>query len=251
MKKTVFAAAFAMIILWLVGCAKAPEAAFGASPLTGAPPLTVVFSDSSSNEPIEWLWRFGDGDTSVEQNPTHVYDSTGTYDVTLVVTNSTGTDSLTKLSYIEVGQLGYEKVEVSGMTLEWRSDSANLHIRLSAPTTGWVAVGFNPSSMMKDANFIMGYVVGNDAFISDQFGTAVTSHTPDADLGGSDNVFDSEGTQTGATRITFTIPLDSGDSYDQALVAGQTYKVIVAHGPDGADDFTTQHSARASVNIKI
>lgn len=235
-----------------LGCARLPEVAFSASPLTGPPPLTVVFSDSSTNDPETWLWRFGDGDTSTLQNPTHVYDSTGSYDVTLVVTNSVGTDSLVKPGYIEVGQLGYEKVEVSGITLEWRSDGTNLDVRVFAPTTGWVAVGFNPSSMMKDANFIIGYVAGNDVFISDEFGSTQTSHTPDADLGGSDNVFNKEGTQTGnGTRITFSIPLNSGDSYDQVLVPGQTYKIILAYGPDGADDFTTKHALRASVDIKI
>jgi len=243
-----------MALILITGCSgKAPEPAFSASPTTGAPPLTVVFSDSSDNEPSSWLWRFGDGDTATEQNPTHVYDSTGAYDITLVVSNSSGTDSLTKSGYIEVGQLGYEKVEISGITFEWRTEGTNLYVRLFAPTTGWVAVGFNPSSMMQDANFIMGYVSGNDVVISDQYGSGLTSHTPDTDMtGGSDNLSDKQGTQTGnGTRITFTIPLDSGDSYDRELVAGQTYKIIIAYGPDGADDFTTKHANKVSVNIEI
>ncbi|NLI99382.1 PKD domain-containing protein [bacterium] len=249
MKKLLIPALAALI----AGCAsKVPEAAFGAAPLEGPPPLTVVFADSSANSPDTWLWDFGDGDTSSIQNPTHVYDSTGSYDVTLIVANSFGADTLTRASYITVGELGYEKVEASGITLEWRVDGTNLDIRLFAPTRGWVAVGFDPTTSMKDANFIIGYVQGSDVFISDQYGNSNFSHEPDADAQGSNNITSKQGQETGTgTRISFTIPLDSGDPRDRALVAGQTYKVLLAYGPDNADEFTTKHATKTSVNIKI
>ncbi len=41
-------------------------------------------------EPYSWLWYFGDGATSTEQNPTHVYTKEGEYDVLLVVTDANG-----------------------------------------------------------------------------------------------------------------------------------------------------------------
>jgi len=79
-----------------------PGVAFSASPLSGAYPLAVQFTDQSSDSPYSWLWNFGDGNTSSSQNPTHTYSSTGTYSVTLTATNSIGSDSLTKSSYISV-----------------------------------------------------------------------------------------------------------------------------------------------------
>jgi len=54
---------------------------------------TVQFTDqSSSNEGdiVEWSWDFGDGTTSEEQNPDHVYDEYGYYDLTLTVIDETG-----------------------------------------------------------------------------------------------------------------------------------------------------------------
>ena len=63
---------------------------------------TVNFFDQSSNLPTAWYWDFGDGNSSIFQNPTHQYDSNGFYDVTLTVTNSYGTSSLTLNSYVEV-----------------------------------------------------------------------------------------------------------------------------------------------------
>jgi len=53
---------------------------------------TVQFTDESTDIPQEWLWDFGDGNTSEEQNPVHTYDDEGTYTVTLTVSNTLGED---------------------------------------------------------------------------------------------------------------------------------------------------------------
>ncbi len=41
----------------------------------------VNFSDQSSGNPTQWLWDFGDGSTSTEQNPTHAYNTMGVFTV--------------------------------------------------------------------------------------------------------------------------------------------------------------------------
>jgi len=81
-----------------------PEAAFTATPLTGIAPLTVSFTDTSTNIPTSWSWDFGDGGTSTEQNPNYTYNVHGTYTVTLTATNSGGSDTETKTDYITVIQ---------------------------------------------------------------------------------------------------------------------------------------------------
>ncbi len=55
----------------------------------------IFFQDLSSNGPTSWLWEFGDGTTSTDPSPSHVYQTDGTYTVTLNVANSYGSDSLT------------------------------------------------------------------------------------------------------------------------------------------------------------
>jgi PKD repeat protein len=75
---------------------------FVASPTSGMEPLMVQFTDSSTGNPTGWFWDFGDGSNSYAQSPSHVYDTNGTYDVFLRVTNAIGVDSLEKLSYIYV-----------------------------------------------------------------------------------------------------------------------------------------------------
>lgn len=80
----------------------APTADFAASPTAGEAPLAVVFSDQSIGDPTGWAWDFGDGTTSTQQNPTHLYPGAGTYSVRLTVRNYTGSDSITKTALITV-----------------------------------------------------------------------------------------------------------------------------------------------------
>ena len=72
-----------------------PTAEFGLdtnSVDSGCVPLTVTFIDKSSGPHDEWSWYFGDGDSSNDTNPTHTYDSAGTYTVTLFIRNYEGID---------------------------------------------------------------------------------------------------------------------------------------------------------------
>jgi PKD repeat protein len=80
----------------------APVAAFVGAPLSGVSPLSVPFSDQSTGSPTSWLWSFGDGATSTQQNPLHVYAAAGTYNVTLTVTNAQGSNALSKAAYVTV-----------------------------------------------------------------------------------------------------------------------------------------------------
>jgi hypothetical protein len=147
----------------------------------------------------------------------------------------------------------YKVITSEGITLKWKADTLDLlHVKVSATTRGWVAVGFGPTDKMKDANFIIGYVEAGNVRIRDDFGTGQFSHASDTSLGGTDDVTNKEGTETnGNTEISFTVPLDSGDSYDRALAVGQSYLVILAHGSDNDDNFTTHHQTRTSVNIEL
>jgi len=78
-----------------------PVAAFTASD-TNTCNATINFTDYSTNGATSWLWNFGDGNTSTLPNPTHSYASNGTYTVTLIATNTYGSDTLIKTNYIEI-----------------------------------------------------------------------------------------------------------------------------------------------------
>ncbi|HPD47145.1 MAG TPA: PKD domain-containing protein [Anaerohalosphaeraceae bacterium] len=76
------------------------KAQFAAIDRIGADRTVINFIDQSSGNITNWLWDFGDGKTSTERNPTHVYDKRGTYTVRLTVSGPGGSDTVTKTDYI-------------------------------------------------------------------------------------------------------------------------------------------------------
>jgi len=75
---------------------------FTANVTSGAIPLAVQFTDTSTGIPTSWNWSFGDGILSTTQNPVHTYTVAGNYSVALNVTNIDGSNSTTRLNYIHV-----------------------------------------------------------------------------------------------------------------------------------------------------
>jgi PKD repeat protein len=71
----------------------APTASFNASPTSGEAPLTVNFTNTSTGDPTPtYSWTFGDQTSSTETSPSHTYSTAGDYIVTLVATNTGGSD---------------------------------------------------------------------------------------------------------------------------------------------------------------
>lgn len=80
-------------------------ASFSADRMTGCLPFEVNFTDESDTTAgtiTSWFWDFGDGTTSKERNPRHLYTKTGRYNVTLLVTNVSGcTKGFSRTNYIQ------------------------------------------------------------------------------------------------------------------------------------------------------
>ena len=78
-----------------------PVAGFTGTPLIGALPLTVDFTDASTGTVTSRAWTFGDGGFSSATNPSHTYSAAGVYDVSLTATNSGGSNTLTRTAYVD------------------------------------------------------------------------------------------------------------------------------------------------------
>ena len=79
-----------------------PVASFTASPTSGAAPLSVSFTDTSSGSITGWAWVFGDGNTSTSQNPTDIYVTPGTYTVQEILSGLGGSSTDTVANLISV-----------------------------------------------------------------------------------------------------------------------------------------------------
>jgi len=78
-------------------------AAFTSDVTTGVAPLTVQFTDLSTGSPTSWAWSFGDGGTSTDQNPTHLFEYYGTYLITLLASNASYSDTAVGYVYMSAG----------------------------------------------------------------------------------------------------------------------------------------------------
>ena len=165
--------------------------------------------------------------------------------VLFIVVVFSGCDSPEKQT---LGSDGFFRITSKGITLKWKVVKSNLEVKLSAPTKGWTAVGFDPTNMMQDANLIIAYVKEGEPFIRDDYGSWLTSHASDISGGGSEDVILLEGRETESlTLISFIIPMSSGDKRDRPLVQGHEYDVLLAFG--NKDDFSTVHRQKTKVTI--
>ncbi len=87
-----------------INIAMAPAASFQADLTAGCAPLTIQFTDESSNNPDNWLWSFDGGNPSVstEQNPTVTFEQAGVYTVILQAGNAAGSNTQVETDFIVV-----------------------------------------------------------------------------------------------------------------------------------------------------
>jgi len=82
-----------------------PIPSFTSTTPTGIVPLTIVFTDTSANYPTSWNWSFGDGYLSTSQNPTHTYNTAGTYSINLTESSPAGSNSTVFTNYVTVNPM--------------------------------------------------------------------------------------------------------------------------------------------------
>ncbi len=117
--------------------ASIPVASFTASPTTGATPLTVTFTDASTNAPTSWAWNFGDGSSSAVQNPVYTYTTPGIFTVSLNATNAAWSNTTTKTGYISVSGNPTDRAQLILSDASLYQDTATqLPIRISNITSG-------------------------------------------------------------------------------------------------------------------
>jgi len=109
-----------------------PTAGFDMDPTSGVQDLLVSFTDASTGVITSRVWDFGDGATSVELNPTHIYTEAGLYTVTLLVTGPGGSDTMVCGSCITV----LDAPPVAGFSSDPTTGAGPLMVQFSDLSTG-------------------------------------------------------------------------------------------------------------------
>ena len=226
----------------------APVAGFSGSPLVGAAPLSVSFTDSSTNTPTSWNWEYkettaGSWATFASvKNPSYSFPS-GTYDIRLTATNVIGSNTTEKIAYITAIPLpvaSFNANQTSGVTslpvnfTDTSVNNPNSWIWEYNETTAGVWTQFS-TAQHPTTTFPVGVydirltvanttIVGSDTMTKLGYITVTTvpiSHTITASAGGGGTITPSGAivVNEGGTQ-TFTITPNTGFSTASVLVDG-------------------------------
>jgi outer membrane protein assembly factor BamB len=135
----------------------APVADFTADVTSGNVPLTVQFTDLSTNSPTSWSWDFGDGATSTEQNPSHTYAAPGSYMVVLTATSAAGSSNAIKTGFVVVGQAITKMNWATFQGNNYHTGVTTEQAAISSPSLQWSAkasssgmAGFDAAPIVAD-----------------------------------------------------------------------------------------------------
>jgi PKD repeat protein len=109
-----------------------PVASFSADPTTGVSPLLVQFTNSSTGTILSQSWDFGDGGASIDFAPSHQYQNSGVYSVTLALLGPSGVDTLRLTDYITV----LAPPPVPDFSADQTSGAAPLDVQFTDLSTG-------------------------------------------------------------------------------------------------------------------
>ncbi|MEZ5083124.1 MAG: LamG-like jellyroll fold domain-containing protein [Bacteroidales bacterium] len=137
-----------------------PTATIDASTSIACLGSTIQFYDASSGGPTEWSWVFEGGipETSTEKNPSVTYTETGSFDVTLQVSNFLGNDMITMEDFITITSLSY-----GNLALEF--DGMNDYVEISDASAFNIQDEITMEAWIKPAN-----LNGTQGVLSKNFG---------------------------------------------------------------------------------
>jgi DOMON domain len=143
-----------------------------------------------------------------------------------------------------------KSVTVNGMQIQWHLQGGNVHVHLTAPTTGWVAVGFNTRDDIVGSNLIMAAVQQGQVRIEDQYVVRTGEHPLVTTLGGTSAVSNARGTeQNGRTSVSFAIAQHNTDRFHYNLTEAARIYLICAYSAE--KDFGHHSRMRQHVEVML
>ncbi|MCU0285792.1 MAG: C25 family cysteine peptidase [Acidobacteria bacterium] len=180
-----------------------PVANFSGTPtLVNPPGGTVNFTDTSTGTPTSWSWAFESGTpaTSTAQNPSVVYNTVGTFNVTLTAINSLGSDAETKVDYITVSNaVTYCASRSTTCTYEWISRVRVANLDKSSTSSNYSDFTANSATLTRGASASVTLNTGYSSTIYTEYWRIFIDYNKDGDfVDTSETVF----SKSGKTSVT-------------------------------------------------
>ena len=141
-------------------------------------------------------------------------------------------------------------ISKNGMNISWEYQEGRIHFTMSAPTDGWVTIGFNTTRDITGAYLLMGNIIGGQVNVVAHYTLSPGNYKPIDTLGEVVQVLDVMGFENSeGTTIGFSLPIKATNKYQKELSEGTMYTMIIAYSQE--DDFQHHSSMRTFLDIKL
>ncbi len=142
------------------------------------------------------------------------------------------------------------KVEKNDMLVRWKVLETTIHMEMTAPTNGWVAIGFNTKEGLSGTNLVMACVQDGKVIVEGYYTKEPGNYQPTLQLGGQNGVSNTNGVEKASfTKVTFELALHMEDGFHHELKKGEEYHLLMAYSQ--SDDFKHHSIMRTSDIIKL
>ena len=141
-------------------------------------------------------------------------------------------------------------VSKNNIKISWHFEKDRIYFEMSAPTDGWVTIGFNTTAGTKGAYLLMGNIVDSKASVVEHYTLSPGNYKTIESLGEVPQVSDVSGSEISSyTRLKFSLPLKSTSDYQKDLMVGTEYTMIIAYSRE--DDFQHHSTMRTAIDISL
>ncbi|MGB3467735.1 MAG: DOMON domain-containing protein, partial [Cyclobacteriaceae bacterium] len=138
----------------------------------------------------------------------------------------------------------------NGMQVSWHYEGETIAIELKAPTTGWLAIGFNEKPSLKGTYLVMTRIRNDIPLIEEHYTFDHGDYRSFKSLNLKSNVSAVSGCEIiGKSKIRFSLPVNSDGKFTKLLKKGMKYYLILAFSR--SDDFQHHSVMRTTVAVEL
>lgn len=143
-----------------------------------------------------------------------------------------------------------KEIKVDKMVIKWEANAEQVLFEVFAPTSGWVALGFNSTNNIVGTNLIMGASKSNQSIVEDHFVVSVGVHRQTELVGGKTAINNLNCIENSyGTTMKFSIPQVPLDRFHYNLSQGTKLWLICAYSQE--DNFEHHSTIREHIEVSI
>lgn len=143
-----------------------------------------------------------------------------------------------------------KKISKNGMQVSWKFSNSQIHFQMEAPTTGWLAIGFNTQENMTGTYLLMGKVENNQVTLVEHYTSSPGNYKPLTAYNVTTSVASIKGMESiHKTNVKFSLPIHPKNKYARELGEGNSYIMTLAFSQ--SDDFQHHSIMRTAINVKL